>query len=296
MFEDHWFPDPDDNSEIEDFYNELQEDLIHTARDESDGKPSKSGLWEIIIREGLYQNLTKYPHVAIGFLLVTNHGPTGDYKEYLELADDTSDVIILIALSALVHDISHRRKDYLYDVIFTQTDNALGNIADVDYSEKLDYVDRFQSNIEQDLPRLDTLIAKAARSKDNTGLFDRPLINLLNSEEKINFLFKSKKHGFSVSNETEIDPSKNGCAYHLITNERILSVVGRVNNSDMLLSIPLSTIEKSEIHQGWTKDRIEITTTSCVENGPFNIWIPNIEKNHAKSDVQTHLESGNRLR
>lgn len=290
MSEDCWFPEQYDHDDIEELYNELQQDLIDTAKKESDGKPTKNNIWEIIIREGLYQNLVEHPHIGFGFLLSTTHGPTREYKEYLNLASNFDEVVILVALSALVNDTSHQTSDYVYDVILGETQEVSGNIADTDHSEKLEHVHRFQSDVDSTIPQLDILIAKAARSKENNGLFDRPLIDLLNKEENLQFVFKSEYYGFSaMDGDMEINPTENGCAYHLITSERLLSAVGRIDDPDMLLSIPLAVIEECEIHQGWTKNRIEITTSLTKDNGPYNIWVSGFQENHTKSDIRAAL-------
>lgn len=100
-----------ENGELEDLYKELQIDILDIVHDETEDEATKSDIWGVIIREGLYQDLAENPSVALEFLLTTTYGPTIDYKERLNLANDHSDLIVLIGLSALVNDTIHQKNN-----------------------------------------------------------------------------------------------------------------------------------------------------------------------------------------
>lgn len=48
------------------FYVGLQKKILDTVYTENEGSATTSDIWEIAIREGLYQNLIENPSVAIG--------------------------------------------------------------------------------------------------------------------------------------------------------------------------------------------------------------------------------------
>lgn len=276
--------------EVKEFYENIQWDILEYAHEEYDGKVTKANIWEIVIREGLYQNLTENPSVALGFLLNTTHGPTSTYKEYLELANNHSEVMVLIAISALVNDAESQRKGWLNDIYQNELNFSLGNLVELDYENKLEYAADLQSDIDQEISILDFIIAKAEHMKDETGLYDRPLIDLLNTDEYLKYYFKAEKHGYSFNKkDIEINPTGNGSTYHLFTNRRVLTAVGRKDAPDMILSIPIHFIRKVEIHNGWTKDRIKIETKRWDDDSPYNIWAPYIGPDN-EFDIVTYLE------
>jgi len=131
------------NGELEDLYKELQIDILDIVCDETEGEATKSDIWEVVIREGLYQSLAENPSVALEFLLTTTYGPTVEYKDRLNLANDHSELIVLIGLSALVNDTVH------------QKNNRSNNI---DQSDPRAEVDSFNTTINND--------------SDDTGLDD----------------------------------------------------------------------------------------------------------------------------
>lgn len=287
----NWLSKEISDQRLEDFYKGLQRDILDAAQNETQQKVNKSDIWEIVIREGLYQNLVENPSVAIGFLLITTHGPTNEYKKRIELANNHNDVVVLVGLSALVNDTNQRKRVYLNYTRHKMSKYAAGDIKQLDHLDKLEYINKLQREVEQDIPRLDFLIAKADRSKDNTGLYDFPLIDLMNIDEEIKFFFKTHSLGYSVDDKNiMVEPSGSGGSYHVITNKRVLSAVGRENDSDMVLSIPISSIEEVKVHKGWTKDRIKLYTKSKHDDGPYNIWVEYIQKHYNESDILAHLE------
>jgi hypothetical protein len=278
------------SDELEEFYHELQEDILDTAHAENKLKVTRTDIWEIIIREGLYQNLTENPSIAIGFLLITNHGPTATYKRHLDLADNHNQVIILIALSALVKDVEHLNKGRMDNIRQGESKYTIGDVIDLDYDDKLDYINKFTSGVDNDIQSLDFFAAIAARTDNQRGLYDRPLIHFLNTSEKLKFLFKANNYGYSISeNDKKIHPTGNGCAYHLLTNKRVLTAVGRKNYPDSVLSIPLSSIKRGEIHTGWTKTRVEIHIKEQYDENYYNIWVQSIKSSN-ESDILEYLK------
>lgn len=132
-----------ENGELEDLYEQLQIDILDIVHEETEGEATKSDIWRVVIREGLYQGLTENPSVALEFLLTTTYGPTIEYKERLNLANDHSELIVLIGLSALVNDTVH------------QKNNRSNNI---DQSESRNEPDSFNTTINNE--------------SDNTGVDD----------------------------------------------------------------------------------------------------------------------------
>lgn len=294
MSRNDWLPEFGENGELETFYRELQEDILDVAYDENKGNAPNSAIWEVVIREGLYQNLRENPSVAIGFLLTTAHGPISQYKEYLDLANEHSDVIVLVALSALVNDAVHRKGEYLSDKIkprqFTSK-QSLGDMAESSKIEKRDRARELLSQIILEIPETELIKNKARLAKYDVGLYDNPLIDYFNTDENLKFLFIAQSYGFSVGKkEDQINPSGDGCAYHAITDKRLLSVVGKKNSYDRALSIPLASIVDVKVHRGWLKDRITLTTKRGDVNGPYHIWIPDIDNPYNESVILAHLE------
>jgi hypothetical protein len=312
MPRDEWLPEIDENGEIRTFYDELQTDLLDTAYYEKQDKPTKSDIWEIVIREGLYQNLIENPSVAIGFLLTSIHGPTSKYKQYLDLANDHSGVVVLIALSALVNDTVHRMDDHLNDRITSHRDvskNSLGNISDLSYIDKKELISKMRFQRNGTVSDFELIVATAPISNSSGlydtllfeiiigttpifnigGLYDNPPIDYLSTDENIKFVFKAQKHGYSIGEkDNRIDPTGDGRTYHIITEKRLLTVVGRKYDYDKILSIPISSIKKVEVHTGWTKDRIQLNTKSRDNDGPYHIWVQDIHRDD-KSAILAHL-------
>jgi len=276
------------DGEIVDFYTELQSDILDTTQAETDVQVTHADVWEVVIREGLYQNLTENPAVAFEFLLISTHGPSNGYQEYLNLATDHRDLICLLAVSALVNDATYREKKSFDGVIETEVCASLGDVAKLEYEAKRTYLDELQTKIH--MSDLDFICAKAAHSTNDRGLFDRPLIDLLSTDEELHFYFKAKKHGYATADGSEINPTGNGAAYHLITNNRIMSAVGRKDAPDMVLSISISDIRNVEIHAGWTKERIEIEVEGRQIDDTYTIWVPSFGPDYTESDILAHLE------
>ena len=288
-----WLPEFGTNGELEAFYWELQEDILDLAYDENNGNAPNSAIWEVVIREGLYQNLVENPSVAIGFLLTTTHGPTSQYKEYLDLANGHEDVIVLVALSALVNVAIHRKREYLSDEIRPELNtypNMLGDFAEEDYKQKEKRADQLISHINGEVERDNLLGAKATWSTAS-GLYDNALISYLDIGENLKYLFISDFNGVTLEGKgTKIDPTGKGQALHAITDKRVLSIVGMEDRPDKVLSIPIQAIEEVDTHIGWTKDRIEIKTNTSDEMGPYDIWVLNSDYDYDASDIESHLE------
>lgn len=292
MSQDEWLPEIGKDGKIETFYDNLQIDLLDTAYYETQGKPARSDIWEIAIREGLYQNLIENPSVAIGFLLTTVHGPTSGYKEYLDLADDHSGVVVLVALSALVNDTINRMENQLNDKMTSCRDvskNSLGDISELSYMDKKERASEIQAHMPYTISDFE-LIVTTAPITNRGGLYDNPLIDYLNTDEIINFYFKARYHGYSIGEkDNRIDPTGDGRTYHIITQRRLLTVVGRKDDFDKMLSIPIPSIKEVEVHTGWTKDRIQLNTKNRDDDGPYHIWVRNINRDD-KSAILAHLE------
>lgn len=277
------------DGEIEEFYTELQLDVLDVVRAETEGMVVQADIWEIAIQEGLFQNLTENPAVAFEFLLISAHGPSIEYMEYIDLASDHQEVVCLLALSALVNDAIYRERKSIKGVNETETITALGDVSKLDYEAKRTQLNQLL-DVERDIPAIEFITAKAAHSTSAKGLFDRPLVDLLTTDENLHFYFKAEKYGYTLADGSEINPTGNGAAYQLITDSRVMSAVGREEDTDKFLSISNSAIEDVGIHTGWMKDRIEIETESQKNSSTFSIWVPGIQTHYTKSDILTHLD------
>ena len=116
-----------EDGELEDLYKELQVDILDVVHDETEGDATKSDIWEVVIREGLYQGLAENPSVALEFLLTTTYGPTIEYKERLNLANDHSELIVLIGLSALVNDTVHQKNNRSNNIDQSESRDEVGS-------------------------------------------------------------------------------------------------------------------------------------------------------------------------
>lgn len=277
------------DGEIEEFYTELQFDVLDVVRAETEGMVVPADIWEIAIQEGLFQNLTEHAAIAFEFLLISTHGPSIEYQEYLNLANDHQEVVCLLALSSLVNDAIYRERKSIEGVNETETTTALGDVSQLDYEAKRTRLNKFL-DVERNIPAIEFMTPKAAHSASGLGLFDRPLVDLLTTDEELFFYFKAEKYGYTIADGSEINPSGDGAAYQLITDTRVMSVVGREDGFDKLLSISNSSIGNVEIHTGWMKDRIEIETESQENSSTFSIWVPGIETHYTKSDILVHLD------
>jgi hypothetical protein len=274
MTNDHWLSEVDLDAESEIPYDELLTDILDTTYDKNDGDLTTSNIWEIIIQEGLYQNLTENPRTAFGFLLTTDHGPTADYKQYIELTSNYGDLITLIGLSALVNDIEHLKDDYIKSKRRNVAGNALGDMAEASITGKTRRVAEIESYMSQEIPALEDVSDKTIQSEDGVGVYDHPLIDFINIDENIEFFFSAQYYGYSVDNESErIDPTSDGNAYHMITDQRVVTVVGRKNDFDMVLSLQIPLINDVTKHIGLAKNRLEIDMKTKDDDGPYHIWV-----------------------
>lgn len=98
-------------NELEDFYHEIRQEIVDTVEGEVSGEMTTEDIWEVVIREGLFQNLTEHPSVALSILVITSHGPSREYKQYFDIVEDYSGLVSIVAISALVNDIVHRKID-----------------------------------------------------------------------------------------------------------------------------------------------------------------------------------------
>lgn len=273
MTHSEWLSNIDGNEQLREFYNELQRDILDVAYNEKDCTVKKSDIWKVVIQEGLYQNLVENVSVAIGFFLITSYGPRADYKEYLDLADDYDDVVVLVALSALANDTNHRENYYLNDKTMPSRigsgEYPWSDMAELSYKDK-------EKRAKKLLSCTDCAISESELTLD-VGLYDCAPIDYLDTDESLEFLFKSQSYGYLVGDmETSVDPSDDACSYTIITNKRVLVIVGIENLSDRVLSIPIHAITDVDINRGWTKDKIKLNTKSQDDNGPYQIWVPNI--------------------
>jgi len=275
MTNDHWLSEFDLDAKSESLYNELQTDILDTVYYESHGDVTTSNIWEIIIREGLYQNLTENPRTAFSFLLTTDHGPTADYKQYIDLTSSYGDLITLIGLSALVNDIKHLKSDYLKNKRRNIARNALGDMAEASYAGKARRCAEIESYIGESIPALEYISDENIQSEDSVGVYDYPLIDFININENLEFFFSAQHYGYSVDNESgRVDPTGDGSAYHMITDRRVVTVVGRANDPDMVLSLRIPFIDDVTTHIGLAKDRLEIDMKSKDDDdGPYHIWV-----------------------
>jgi len=278
------------DGEIVDFYTELQSDILDITHTETYGQVTYADVWEVVIREGLYQNLTENPAVAFEFLLISTHGPSNEYQEYLNLATDHRDLICLLAVSALVNDTTYREQKSFDGIIETEVCASLGDVSKLEYEAKRTRLDELLLNVDREIPDLDFISAKAAHTTNDSGLFNRPLIDLFSTDEELHFYFKAKNHGYATADGSEVNPTGNGAAYQLITDNRVISAVGREDAPDKILSISISAIRNVEIHAGWTKDRIDMEVEAQQTDGTYNIWVPYIGQYYTESDILAHLE------
>lgn len=274
MTNDYWLSEFDSDTRSEAFYDELRTDILDTAYYECDGSVTAADIWEIIIREGLYQNLSENPKAAFGFLLTTDHGPATGYKQYLDLTNSYGDLITLIGLSALVNDIVHLKRDYLEDKRRKTAGSALGDMAESSYEGKKRRVDEIESYIGREISVLEDILDEEIQSEDSVGVYDYPLVDFIDIDENLEFFFVAQNYGYSVDDETgRVDPTTDGIAYHMITDQRIITVVGREDGPDMVLSLRIPFIEDVTTHIGFTKDRLEIDMKSGDDDGPYHIWV-----------------------
>lgn len=277
----------DEGNRLKEFYEELQRDILDTAYDRKDREVKKSDIWKIVIQEGLYQNLVENTSVALGFFLTTSHGPEYSYNEYLDLANGYNDIVVLVALSALVNDISHRENHYLNDETMPNRLNSKeyppGDMAELSQTNK-------QTRASELLSAIDCPITESELVTDSK-LYDYPIIYYLYTGENIRFLFKSQSYGYLTGEmETSVDPGDDGCSYTIITDRRVLVIVGKGHFSDRILSIPILSITDVKVDIGWTKDKIELRTKNQDYAGPYQIWVPNLSKNYNKSNIVEYLK------
>lgn len=268
---------------LESFYSDIQAQILDTSYREKDYEVTGSDIWEIIIREGLYQNLVENPSVAIGFFLITDRGPTGKYREYLNLADNYSDVLVLVATSALVNDTLDKKDHYvsdelnIYDSTYKQYE--FGDMANLSGEQKKERADVLFSSIDSTLSEGEIIESKSSQSNSDSGLYNHSLIDYLYTNEDVKFVFKKSELGYSAGEEdSRTDPTDNGRSYTVITDTRIITIVGKGRSPDRILSIPIFSIKQVEQHVGLTKDRIELSTKCEVGDGTYHIWVRNMSE------------------
>lgn len=93
--------------DIKEFYHKLRQDILSTAKAESPERMDSDDVWDIVIREGLFQSLSENPSASFSILVITSYGPDGEYMNYLNITEDYSDLLAMVALSALVNDVIH---------------------------------------------------------------------------------------------------------------------------------------------------------------------------------------------
>lgn len=295
MVDNNWITEIDQHDQVETFYGDLQSNLIDTVYRDCETEPTVSDIWEIIIREGLYQNLKENPSVAIGFLLTTNHGPTSTYKNYLDIANQHQDLVVLVALSALVNDV--KKKNYLKGEVVPRrytSNDGLGDLAGLSFVDKREKIDDLVPKLKNRTPdKLEFIQTYGKRKGEKLGLYDNALIDYIDTSEHMKYVFKSEFNGFAVGDKYDkINPTAEGCAFHVVTNKRVLSVVGIKNSPDEALFIPISSIEKVDILTGWTKNRIKIKTKEKTDHSIFHIWIPEISV--SERELKSHIENKKR--
>lgn len=281
----NWLSNIDGTDQLEEFYDGLQRDILDIAYEEKDREVEKADIWKIVIQEGLYQNLLENISVAIGFFLVTSHGPEYDYSEYLDLANGHNGIVVLVAVSALINDVSNRENYYLNDETFpnriSSKEYSSGDMAELSQKNKQKRARKLLSDTECTISESELVL--------DSGLYDYPIIDYLNSNEDVEFLFKSQHSGYLAGEmETSVDPSDDGSSYTIITNRRVLVIVGKENLSDRILSIPILSITDVEIDRGWMKDKIELNTKNQDDDGPYQIWVPHIS---SRSDLIEYLNA-----
>lgn len=295
MAHDDWVSRIYQHDEFKTFYENLQTDLIDTVYNENETDTSVSDIWDVIIREGLYQNLTENPSVAIGFLLVTSQGPTSSYIDYLDIAEDHQDVIVLVALSALLNDLMNKNESQLIHEVepcHTVGNNKLGYFANLSFMNKRKIIDDI-SPVNKKPESLEFLKKYGSIEGDVSGLFDNSLIDYFYEREDIKYILKSDHSGFAVENKHDkINPTDDGCAFHVITSKRVVSIVGIEGSPDEILIIPLSSIEEVKLHNGWTKDRIELRTKANDDKTTYHIYVPKLSGD--MEYLLSHLENKRR--
>ena len=89
------------------FYNEKMAEIRDIAQEQKTEHIQPENLWDAAFRDGIDQQLSEKPDLATEFLVITDRGPTWHYQKYLNKAEDSDDVLSLVALSALINDALH---------------------------------------------------------------------------------------------------------------------------------------------------------------------------------------------
>lgn len=98
----------DVSSSPAEIYRVMQLELLNTTRDGPDDHVQPEDLWAAVFADGYYETLSDDPTLASNFLTVTDRGPTWHYKKHISEAEAPSDVLALVAISALINDTLHQ--------------------------------------------------------------------------------------------------------------------------------------------------------------------------------------------
>jgi hypothetical protein len=96
-----------EETEPTELYHEMTMDIRDVAQEQNTKHIQPKDIWDAAFRNGFDQQLSENPDLAAEFLIITDRGPTWHYQKYLSRAEDSDDILSLVALSALVNDALH---------------------------------------------------------------------------------------------------------------------------------------------------------------------------------------------
>lgn len=234
---------------------------------------------------------------------------TADHLQYLLRAgrEKNVDTLLLTFTVNLTEEAQEIGRKYGVDVIDSK--KVWSNVETSEFGVDTDQISIPSSKPQPDNTdysaqeqRIEQIIAQAEGSSVNKNLLlgeksgvedaeqilaEKPLIEYLYEDESVKYVFWSEYKPFSLPNQA-LDPGSDYRAICLISDERVLLVVG-TDNGDQVLSIPYNVISAVDESIGFLKHRLTITTKES-EDIDIYIALDSVESGDEVKEASRFIE------